>query len=202
MVYVSDNFFNPQKVFSIGKYFIYRLNANQYNLYRVRNVDVLQYVYTGTLSAGQLTTPIDLSNPLVPAEDDKVYGFTIGVRGPVKVMIFEPESLNRFGLGSFTGYITQEISPYEEPNLAFMIYTIKNTRLAMQVQNMLNTTVNYAVRFYGYRYLVELVAQVTPDGKFTKIAPHIPDNTIKLMIDKWFNGELNEISTSGLVALR
>jgi len=198
-LYLFTKFEEPVKIFSIGHFFVVKRGYNRY-LYRIVNVDYLDYVVSGNLNANQQTGYNEISD-LIP-EEDKMYGFLIGVRGPVKVYVKQPATTLKWGVGGLPGYITQETSPYEAPNPITFTVTLKDTKLLVNVENPLSEVVSYKIRFTGYKYQIQQLAEIkkiTSDGvQYAKTDIDFPNDVVKEVLQAWIRGKIPEVTIEGL----
>ncbi len=204
--YIFSKFEEPVKVFSVGHFFVWEKKKGEKYLYRIDNVDFLNFSVSGTLGANSKTGDQEITD-LIP-ESEIMYGFFVGVRGPVRVYARQPLTISRWGVGAIPGYITQEISPYENPNPATFTVTFEDTRFAINVENPTNETVNYKIRFVGYKYKITELAKVVsvdPDTgaiRYEKIEQSFPSAVIQEMLRLWIRGKLPEVVTTGISAVR
>lgn len=202
MQYIFSKFDEPVKIFSVGHFFVWEKQPGKKFMYRIDNVDLLIYDYSGQLQGGQKISDVDIST-LQPTEG-VMYTFFVGVLGPIKVYLKQPTVIARWGVGGYPGYVTQETSPIYAPNPATFTVVLKDTKFTISIENPTQNTVNYTIRFYGYKYAIEEVSElleVTDEGviRFKKSPMvKIPSSVIEEKWRAYIRGALPELITQGI----
>ena len=203
--YLFTKFEEPVKVFSIGHFFVWEVRPGEKRLFRITNVDYLNYVLEGELGALARTGDVTIDN-LVP-EENVMNTFLVGVKGPVKVYLRQPLTIAKWGVGAIPGYVTQETSPYINPNPATFTVVMHDTKFAINVENILNEKVSYSIRFTGYKYQIESLAKIkeidpaTGAVKYEKLVP-FPSGIVQEVLRLWLMGKIPELTTTGISATR
>lgn len=184
---------SPQ-FFYVGDYFALEKHDGTY-LYKVENRDPLKYIKTGKLAPGQSIREED--ETLVPPEG-QIYTFLIGVKGAVRVYVYQPPAVSRFGLSTFPGWISELDSPYEDPNPMTQIFTFLGYKFSYEIKNMIEDENWYILKFIGYKYLIKEVAQIKPYERI--LSTDIPEKIIREMIERYYLDKLPAITLSGIVS--
>jgi len=172
---VADKMAEPFKTFSIGHYF--KLGND---FYRVKNVDWLDVKKTFVVGPNTESgyTSIDEVSP----EVGQIYGFLIGVKGPGKVHVKQPSAVAKWGSKvTPTVYISEEESPYLDPQPGTFCVTVKDRTININVKNELPQTTTTIVRFIGYKYQVEMITNPESKKKLEALFAQgkIPELTIE-----------------------
>ena len=186
----------PFKVFSIGHYFVLRIRPFRL-LFRIDNMDHMVYRESGTVSGGS-STDYQLMTALEP-EENQLYGFLIGVKGPVKLSIKQPPAVVKWGTSyTPTGEITEITSPYEKPNPATFTVTFKNNTISRAISNQLSDDATYKIVYTGYKYELLKVAEITSLKNYRIVNPDVPEDVVKDVMSAWIRGRIPEITLEGM----
>ena len=189
----------PFKVFSIGHFFVVKKSPTEIFLYKIVNADFMRYIEKGSLAAGAYTSFEDMK-ALEPHEGE-MYGFLIGVRGPVTLKLRQPASVSRWGVKAAPeGEITENDSDYLNPDPATFVVTMKDNTIQRQIKNNLNEEAKYKVKYVGYKYSIIPVAKIlnVATGQYLPRTHEVADAIIKEMITLWMRGKLPQVTLEGL----
>jgi hypothetical protein len=129
-----------------------------------------------------------------------MYAFRIGVWGYVNVTLYQPASKLKLSPSGVVSTFNQDISPIEDPSWLTFVITWPNTSMQLVVSNAnpLGISQPYAIRFLGYKYRVNQIAQIIqePTGEYTAnlLTREIPERVVDKMIEAWLEGSLPEIT--------
>ena len=189
------------KVFSIDQYFVLTDQNNKHYLYRIEDVDGLVFTVKNTLQPNQSIplTSSDVLQPLIPPQG-QMYAFRIGVWGYVNVTLYQPSSKLKLSPNGVVSTFNQDISPIEDPSWLTFVVTWPNTSMQVVVSNAnpLNISQPFALRFIGYKYRVNQIAQIIQEtsGEYVSnlVTREVPEKIVDRMIDAWLEGSLPEIT--------
>lgn len=185
----------PFKVFSVGHYFVY----DRY-LWRIVNIDFLKYKESGTVGANTETAYQDMT--VLEPEEGQMYGFIIGVKGPVLVNVKQPLAVTKWGTAKLpVGEITEIDSPYEDPDPSTFIVTLKDKRFARRIKNPLDEEAEYKIKYVGYKYeikpLARILALTSSGAKVQYLTTDFPRDVIMEKVKDWLRGRIPELTTTG-----
>lgn len=181
------------KFFYVGEYFV-AIQSNKEYLYRVLEMDALNYIITGRLNSGQSYTTQDTN---LEPPDGVLYAFLIGVKGGIKFYINQPPANARLGISAYPGFITEQDSPIHDPDPRTITYTLKGYPVAYTITNPTNVQQFYIVKFQGLKYRILQVADLT-SGQPVPLTSEIPQKVIQEMFERYLSGSLPVVTFSGV----